>query len=166
MEAQNNNSGQSKIGLQFWVGLFAVLGMFCFSYIAINIAGMKLSNAGFYEIWAEFRDVSGLKTGAPVEIAGVKIGEVKQITLKETDAYVILQIKDGFQVRDDDIAQVRTKGIIGDKYVRLSPGGSSITVNAGEELKWTEPSVDFEEIIGKFIYSLNSKEEEKEEPKK
>jgi phospholipid/cholesterol/gamma-HCH transport system substrate-binding protein len=158
-----NNCGNSKIGLQFWVGIFAILGLLCFSYISINIAGMKLSNSGFYEIKAKFIDISGLKTGAPVEIAGVKIGEIKEISLDKedvTEALVILQIKDGIQIRADDIALVRTKGIIGDKYIKLSPGGSDTILKPGDRLEETQPSMDFEDIIGKFIYSLTDTKEE------
>lgn len=144
-----------NLGAQFWVGVFVIIGLLCFSYLSINIANMKLSSSGFYAIQAKFNDISGLKNGAPVEIAGVKIGEVTKIALQDTLALVTMEIKDGYQLRDDDIAQIRTKGIIGDKYIRISPGGSEIILNHGDMISDTEPSVDFESIIGKFIYSLN-----------
>jgi len=116
---------------------------------------MRFSNSGEYKIDAEFNDISGLKDGAPVEIAGVQIGEVKGIRLNSTRAIVNLQIKNEFKLRSEDIAQIRTKGIIGDKYVRISPGGSDIVLEPGEMITDTESSVDFEDIIGKFIYSLD-----------
>ena len=162
MEVDNIKSSKN-LGVQFWVGVFFIFGMLCFSYLAVNIAGMKFSNVGFYTVYAEFKDISGLKDGAPVEIAGVKIGEVKNISLNKTQALVTLQIKDEFEIRDDDIAQIRTKGIIGDKYIRLSPGGSDMIIKRDGYIADTESSVDFEEIIGKFIYSLNK--DEKEETK-
>ena len=108
----------------------------------------------------KFSDVSGLKLGASVEIAGVQIGEVKSVNLDKTMALVTLLISDDFMLREDDIAQIRTKGIIGDKYVRISPGGSDEILKAGDRLSDTEPSVDFEAIIGKFIHSLGKSDKE------
>lgn len=150
----------SNLGIQFWVGLFVILGILASSYLAINIAGMSFSNSGTYRISAEFNDISGLKDGAPVEIAGVRIGEVAGIRLNSTRAIADLLIKNEFQLRSEDIAQIRTKGIIGDKYVRISPGGSDIVLEPGEMITDTESSVDFEDIIGKFIYSLNKDSDE------
>ncbi|MCB0322807.1 MAG: outer membrane lipid asymmetry maintenance protein MlaD [Bdellovibrionales bacterium] len=146
--------------VEFWVGVFTLIGVACFSYLAINIAGMKLSNAGYYMIQARFANVAGLQVGAPVEIAGVQIGEVNNVKLNETEALVSMQIREGIAVRDDDIAQIRTKGIIGDKYIRISPGGSTEHLQPGAELSDTESAVEFEEIIGKFIHSLDGNDED------
>lgn len=151
-----------NLDIQFWVGIFVIIGLLCFSYLSINIANMRISSAGFYSVQATFNDISGLKDGAPVEIAGVKIGEVREISLKDTSALVTLQIKDGYQLREDDIAQIRTKGIIGDKYVKISAGASDTILKQGDMISDTEPSVDFESIIGKFIYSLNKDNDKKE----
>ena len=142
--------------VEFWVGLFALAGVACFSYLSINVAGMKLSSAGFYEIQARFINVAGLKVGSPVEIAGVEIGEVAGVALNSTEAMVTMEIRDEIKLRDDDIAQIRTKGIIGDKYIKISPGGSDYVLEPGDELADTESAVEFEEIIGKFIHSLDS----------
>lgn len=142
--------------VEFWVGLFAIAGVFCFAYLAINIARIRLSNAGYYVVTAEFRSVSGLKLGAPVEIAGVEIGQVTDISLKGTDAVVSLRIHDEVKLRDDDVAAIRTKGIIGDRYIKLVPGGSSSTVAPGSQLGDTESAVEFEEIIGKLIHRMES----------
>jgi phospholipid/cholesterol/gamma-HCH transport system substrate-binding protein len=142
---------------EFWVGVFALLGCLSFAYLSINLANMKLTNAGYYQVQAEFANISGLKVGAPVEIAGVQVGEISDISLKNTDAVVTLQIKNGVKLRDDDIAQVRTKGIIGDKYLKISPGGSQENIPAGGELSETESSVEFEDVLGKLIHKMESK---------
>jgi len=141
---------------EFWVGFFGILGCLCFGYLSVTLAGMKLSNAGYYPVLAEFSNIAGLKVGAPVEIAGVPVGEVSDITLNDTDALLTLQILDNVRLRDDDIAQIRTKGIIGDKYIKIAPGGSEDTVLPGGELSDTESAVEFEDIIGKFIHHMES----------
>ena len=141
---------------EFWVGVFALIGVGCFAYLAINIASIRLSDAGYYEVQAEFDSVSGLKAGAPVEIAGVEIGEVGKIDLSGTSALITLRIEDGVKLRDDDIAAVRTKGIIGDRYIKIVPGGSEKIINAGEKVSDTESAVEFEEVIGKLIHRFES----------
>ena len=138
---------------EFWVGIFFVMGLLCLSYLAFNLASIKLTNAGYYTIDAEFDNVSGLNVGAAVEIAGVRIGDVDSISLSSTSALVKLKILESVPVRDDDIASIRTKGIIGDRYVKIIPGGSDEILKNGDYLSDTESVLDLEEVIGKFIHS-------------
>ncbi len=145
-----------SFSVEFWVGVFALFGCGCFAYLAINIANMRLSNKGFYDVRAEFGSVSGLKVGAPVEIAGVEVGEVSAIDLDQTSALITLQIRENVKLRDDDIAAIRTKGIIGDRYIKIVPGGSETFVAKGAKLTDTESAVEFEEIIGKLIHRFES----------
>lgn len=162
--SENINSEKTKqefvppkrsYGLEFWVGVFTLVGVLSFAYLAINIGGIEFSGAGYYPINARFSSVAGLKVGAPLEIAGVKVGDVNKITLNGTDAIVTLRVKDGINIREDDIAQIRTKGIIGDRYMKISPGGSNEMVEPGGTLSDTESAVEFEEIIGKFVHGLD-----------
>jgi phospholipid/cholesterol/gamma-HCH transport system substrate-binding protein len=157
--AETNNKPEvvlpkKSLAVEFYVGLFAIIGLVCFAYLAINIGGMRLGSAGYYKVYAEFDNISGLKVGSPVEIAGVQVGEVVNVALKTTSAVVTLLIKNGVTLRDDDIVAVRTKGIIGDKYIRIQPGGSDKPVQNGATLKDTESAIEFEEIIGKFIHKM------------
>lgn len=145
-----------SFSVEFWVGVFALVGCGCFAYLAINIANMRLSNSGFYDVKAEFDSVSGLKVGAPVEIAGVEVGEVSDILLNDTSAVLTLQIRNNVKLRDDDIAAVRTKGIIGDRYIKIVPGGSTTAVTKGQKISDTESAVEFEEVIGKLIHRFES----------
>ncbi len=145
---------RKSLTTEFYVGLFALLGLLAFAYLAINIAGMKLLATNLYELTAEFDDVSGLEAGAPVEIAGVQIGEVWKIVLDSTTAKVSFRIFNDVELREDDIATIRTKGIIGDKYVKIVPGGSDEVIAKGGELTETESAVDFEDIIGKIVHRL------------
>ena len=142
--------------VEFLVGIFAILGMLAFSYLAVNLAGIQLIPSDAYVVNAEFDNISGLTTGAPVEIAGVPVGEVKNIVLSDTNAIVTLELLKDIQLRDDDVISVRTKGIIGDKYIKISPGSSDDMIANGGKVFDTVSVVDFEDIIGKIVHSMES----------
>lgn len=154
MEKKNIELPNRSFTREFWVGLFAIIGLACLGYLAVNIAGIKIFKGNVYSIYAEFDNVSGLKIGAPVEIAGVPVGEVSSIKLNTTNAVLTLQIQDAIQLRDDDIAAIRTKGIIGDRFVKIIPGGSEEAISSGDTITDTESTVDFEDIIGKLIHKM------------
>lgn len=143
-----------RLSIDFWVGLFALAGILAFAYLAVNIARINLFNTGFYELKATFDNISGLKIGAPVEIAGVQIGSVGKVELDGTSAVLTLHIQNGIHLRDDDIAAVRTKGIIGDRYIKIAPGGSATLIKVGGDIRDTESVLEFEDIIGKFIHKM------------
>ena len=109
----------------------------------------------YYTISAGFDSVSGLKPGARIEIAGVEVGKVEKITLdpKSNDrALAIMKIKSGVKISDDVIASVRTSGIIGDKFIKLKPGGSDIFLANNGKIQETESAIDIEELVSKFIH--------------
>jgi len=147
-----------KFTTELVVGIFGILGLLAFGYLAINIGGLNLSASSYYKVKAEFDNISGLTIGDPVEIAGVPIGEVFSISLDDTSAIVVMDIKRKHKLRDDDIASIRTKGIIGDKYLRISPGSSDEFIENEGQIFDTVSVVDMEDIIGKVIHSLSSGE--------
>jgi phospholipid/cholesterol/gamma-HCH transport system substrate-binding protein len=147
---------QKGLKVEFFVGLFTLVSLACLGYLAVNIGGIRLFDTGYYIIKAEFDNVSGLEVGAGVEIAGVAVGEVANITLDDVSAVVSLRVYDSIRIREDDIASVRTKGIIGDRYVKIIPGGSEEAVAHGETLMDTESVVDLEEVLGKFIHQMDN----------
>ena len=155
--------------IEFFVGLFTLMTLACVGYLAVGLGGLEFSTSQYYRIFAEFDNVSGLKEGASVEIAGVKIGGVVKIALEEVKeglipafAIVTLRIDKAVQILDDDIASIRTKGIIGDRYVKISRGGSDIILEPGDMISETESVVDIEDIIGKIVHSLGSDDDETE----
>jgi phospholipid/cholesterol/gamma-HCH transport system substrate-binding protein len=87
-----------------------------------------------------------------VEIAGVEVGRVKTIKLKEDQASVTLAIQDGVKLYSDTIASVKTRGIIGDKFVALSPGGGGEMLKAGDKIRDTEAGLDLEELVSQYIH--------------
>lgn len=113
------------------VGLFMILGLACLVYLSVNLGSVALFGSDTYTISATFSSIEGLEPGASVEIAGVPVGKVKTISLDENNAVVSMEIKNKTKISDDTIASIRTKGVIGDKFVKLSPGGSDFSGGSG-----------------------------------
>lgn len=140
--------------VEFFVGLFTLVTLCAAAYLSIGLGDLKFSDSNRYTLFAEFDNVAGLKYGAPVEIAGVPIGEVTKITLNDSIAVVTMRIDKEIQFRSDDIAAIRTKGIIGDRYVKISRGASADYIPAEGTLRETESAVDIEDIIGKIVHNI------------
>ena len=138
--------------LEFVVGLFVLVGILCLGYLAIKLGKLELVGGNYYELTADFSSSSGLKKGASVEIAGVEVGRVKSIELKDDQAEIVLAIQDGITVYNDAIASIKTRGIIGEKYMGLSPGGSGDPLTKGETIVDTESGIDLEQVISQFIH--------------
>ncbi|GJL69187.1 MAG: outer membrane lipid asymmetry maintenance protein MlaD [Nitrospirales bacterium] len=138
--------------LELIVGIFVLVGVICLGYLAIKLGKLELVGGDYYELQAEFSSTSGLKNGASVEIAGVEVGRVKNIGLKEDRAQVVLAIQDGITVFDDAIASIKTRGIIGEKFMELSPGGAGERLETGGTIIDTESGIDLEQVISQFIH--------------
>jgi phospholipid/cholesterol/gamma-HCH transport system substrate-binding protein len=136
------------------VGIFVVIGIVCVGYLTIKLGKMELLGDNYYPLYATFQCVSGLTEGAYVEMAGVRIGQVDGISLdpKKAVAKVKLKITKGVVLTDDVIASVKTAGLIGDKYIKISPGGSDEVLKEGDSIVETESAVDLEELISKYVF--------------
>ena len=146
----NNN----KRSIELASGLFMLLGFICVSYIAIKMGDIGLMGDNRYLIKARFVSVSGLREGAFVEAAGVRVGKVSSIEFEPQGylALVTMNIDNNVKIADDSIASIRTAGIIGDKFIKISPGGSGEFLEPGMEIFETEPSINLEELISKYIF--------------
>ena len=141
-----------RANLELIVGVFVLAGLLCLAYLAINLGKLEIFGKG-YQVYAVFDNVSGLKTGASVEVAGVHVGQVNSIHLTPMDqARVGMKLHYDLKVHDDAIASIRTKGIIGDKFVKLSPGSAKKLIPAGGTIFNTESGIDLEELIGSYIH--------------
>jgi len=141
-----------RLELEVVVGLFLLVGILALAWLSIRLGRMQVLGLAGYTVYADFPSVGGLKQGASVEIAGVKIGRVETISLVEYRARVTLRIDDSVKLQEDTIASIKTKGLIGEKYMRLSPGGSDETIPPSGRIRETEPPIDIEELIGSFIF--------------
>lgn len=143
-----------KAKLELVVGIFMIIGILCLGYLSIKLGKMELLGNDVYRLTADFTTVSGLKEGATIELAGVIVGRVSRIMLDPKDptqARIEMKISRTVKLSDDVIASVRTRGIIGDKYIKLQPGGSDTYLADGGRIRSTESAIDFEELISQFI---------------
>ncbi len=141
---------RSKVNLA--VGLFVVLGILALGYLSIKLGRVSWLGGGGYDVTADFPSVGGLKAGSSVEIAGVEVGRVESIGLHDYQARLTLRINTGVKLQEDAIASIKTKGLIGEKYIRISPGGSDKLIPPGGKIREVEPPVDFEELLSKYIF--------------
>ena len=145
----------NTLKLELAVGVFMIIGMLCLGYISIKLGKVEIGGGNYYAVSAGFDSVSGLKAGARVEVAGVEVGTVDRITLdpKSGDrALAHLKIRTGVRITDDVIASIRTSGIIGDKFIKLKPGGSDKMLKNNDVIRETESAIDIEELVSKFIH--------------
>ncbi len=146
---------KKNANLETIVGVFVLVGILCLSYLSVKLGKMEVLGGDTYTVYANFDSISGLKNGASVEIAGVEVGRVDRISLDEKAGYtarVALKVDSGIELQDDVIASIRTRGIIGDKYIMLKPGGSDVILKNGGRIRETESAIDFESLISKFIH--------------
>jgi phospholipid/cholesterol/gamma-HCH transport system substrate-binding protein len=143
-----------KINTEFVVGVFMIAGFLAFIYLSSQMGEFSVfSLEKNYQIEAEFDNVSGLKVGATVEIAGVTIGKVSDISLGiDGLAKVVLLINRDVEVTADAIASIRTQGLIGDKYIKITMGAEDETLKDGGVIFDTESSIDIEELVSKYIF--------------
>ena len=140
-----------RFNLEVAVGLFVVLGLCALAYLSVRLGQLQLGRGNTYDLIAVFPTIGGLRTGAPVEIAGVEVGRVQDIKLDNYAAAVTLRIDKQVQLQEDAIVSIRTRGLIGEKYVRVTPGGSDHLLSAGSRLREVEPPIDIETLIGQYI---------------
>jgi phospholipid/cholesterol/gamma-HCH transport system substrate-binding protein len=150
----------NRISIETAVGIFIIVGLACMAYLAVKLGDINLFGTEQYVVNARFSNISGLKEGSTVEIAGVKVGKVSKISLNNYQAFVQLLINPGIKIQEDAIASIRTQGIIGDKYVKISPGCAEDYIRPQGVLTETESSVDIEELVSKYIFE--KKENKKE----
>ncbi len=138
--------------LDLAVGVFVILGLMALGWLSVKLGRVDLFGDHSYTVTAEFPSVGGLKNGSAIEIAGVEIGRVAAITLDNYEARVVMKIRPEIKLQEDSIASIKTKGLIGEKYIRISPGGSDKIIPPNGRIREVEPPVDFEELLSKYIF--------------
>jgi len=143
-----------KFNVETAVGIFLIAGFVCFAYLSVKLGDLNLFGENTYTVNARFGSVSGLKEGATVEIAGVQVGKVTGISLDPEyfEAKVKFSINSGVELQDDCIASIRTAGIIGDRYVNITPGGSPDIIQPDGVIRETESAINLEELVSKYIF--------------
>ena len=110
-----------KLDIELAVGLFLIVGIICLGYLSIKLGKMEVFGGAGYDIHAIFSDSGGLRTGSTVEIAGVEVGRVRRITLEDYQAKIKIHFSQKIEIQEDAIASIKTKGLIGEKYIEIVP---------------------------------------------
>ncbi|NOR73069.1 MAG: MCE family protein [Mariprofundaceae bacterium] len=136
------------------VGAFVLAGIISISWMAVKLGQIGGIGASGYMLEAIFTDAGGMRSGSDVMMAGVVIGRVGDVAVNDdSEARLTLLIDDGIPVSADAIASVRTKGIIGERYIRISQGGDDEILQAGDEIEETESAINIEDLVSKYIFS-------------
>jgi len=148
-----------QTSVEIWVGLFILAGFLAFCYLAFNLGEVSFSNSRTMTIKAEFDNISGVKKGSSVQIAGVPVGKVTRVGLNTDNfAIVSIDIDRTLKIPTDSTASIKSQGIIGDKYIQIALGGDSKLLQEGGALVNTESAVDIESLISKFAFGGVQKE--------
>ena len=148
----------------FLVGLFVFAGLLAIGYLSVSIGGLRYNGRGGLKLHAKFDETGGLKARAPVVISGVKVGQVKAITLTDDfRARVEIDVDQSLKLPVDTTASIVTAGLLGDRYVILQVGGDEEILKSGDEIGFTESAVLLERLIGKFIHDAGVRKPDAED---
>lgn len=143
---------KGRLNLELVVGAFMIVGILCLGYLSVKLGKIEVWGKPGYEVFAVFNDIGGLRGGSPVVIAGVEVGQVESISLEDYEARVILRLKSGLLLYEDAIVSVKTRGLIGEKFLQISAGAAEATIPPGGQIRQTESAVDIEALISKFAF--------------
>lgn len=141
---------------QLIVGIFALLGIGAMCYLSFSLGKIEILPQAGYTIYADFDNISGLKMGDRIEIAGVQVGKVVAISLDNERARVGMHLRPNVKVDNEAIAAIKTSGIIGEKYISIAPGPGDHLLAAGDTLRQTEGSFILEDAIGQLLNNTGS----------
>lgn len=141
----------NKAKVELGVGIFVLVGIACLTYLAVHLGAWDIFGRG-YRVYATFDNISGLKEGAAIEVAGVEVGKVENIKLTPDYRAVLTLSVRNVVLHEDAIASIRTKGIIGDKFVKVSPGFGEKIIPPGGTIRDTESAIELEELISKYVH--------------
>jgi phospholipid/cholesterol/gamma-HCH transport system substrate-binding protein len=157
-------SGNTRT-LELGTGLFVLLGFAALGYLTTQLPGSGVQLGGTsagYHVTARFDNVGDLKVGAPVTMAGVRIGRVDKVGIDpaEFKAVVSLTIdKQYAQIPDDSDASIQTAGLLGAKYVGLGAGGSGTYLAEGSQIQFTQSALVLENLVNKLFASFAGKKD-------
>jgi phospholipid/cholesterol/gamma-HCH transport system substrate-binding protein len=141
-----------RFDLELAVGLFLIAGLICLGYLSIRLGRLEVFGNKGYDVYAMFSSSGGLKSGSEIVIAGVNVGRVKSIVLDDYQARITLNLSENVKIQEDAIVSIKTKGLIGEKFVEITPGGSGKIIKPGGRIRETQPPVDLEELISKYVF--------------
>jgi len=153
-----------KYSIETFVGIFVVIGLLCVAYMTVKLGKISIFADDYYLLYARFASVSGLRVGNPIEIGGIQVGRVERLSIdqEKQTAVVALKVRKDIKVYDDAGASVRTAGLIGDRFIKIDPGGAGEILKPGGIITETTSPTDIEELISKYAFGDIKKDDKKE----
>lgn len=152
---------QSIRSVSFWVGFLVVCAVVALAFLGFKTTNIgQFSSSRSYNVEANFSDVSGLKRNALVSISGVQIGRVSNIQLdvRNAEAIVTMEIASKFDdIPEDSTADILTSGLLGEKYIGISPGADEVYLKDGSRIQFTGSSIVLERLIQQFVTGMADK---------
>lgn len=135
------------------IGAIVLISAVFFITTSLKIKTLKKVNN--YQVIAKFNNSDGIGVGSDVKISGVKIGTVSSQILdqKSYKAKITMNIDSSIQIPIDSSIKIVSEGLLGSKYLLINPGADEEYIKNGNEIEYTQSSVNFEELLGKFIFS-------------
>lgn len=132
------------------VVLVVALSFLFFAYSRANVGIVR-----GYELVAKFDRVDGLNIGSDVFVSGIKVGSVADQYLDPETylAVVSMSLDPSVKLPEDSSAEIGSNGLLGDKFVALVPGGAEEMLGQGDEIMFTQGSIDVVGLIGQAIFS-------------
>ena len=138
------------------VGAFILMGFACAMILAFASTNSANRLGGeTYSVTARFTNTGELKLGAPVKIAGVKVGEISAVKLDPTTFDALVTLRLSHEIGDlpaDTAAAIYTSGLLGERYIGLAPGGDPEPLKDGDEILLTQSAVILEQLISKYLF--------------
>ena len=141
-----------RSALNLAVGVFVLLGILALGWLSVRLGKIDFFGGESYTVTADFPTTAGLKSGSSIEIAGVEVGRVTSIQLANYQARVVMSIRNGIKLTEDSIASIKTRGLIGEKFLQISPGGSERLIKPNGKITEVEPPIDLEELLSKYVF--------------
>lgn len=154
----------SRSVIETVLGGFVLLGAAIF--LAFSYSKGDAGAVSGYKISANFSKIGGLKAGDPVNISGVKIGQVASVALDPTSylAKVTMEIDNHVKIPDDSAVTINSQSLLGGLAMGIEPGGSEEMLKDGGEIQYTQAPQNLEELLGKFIFSMQGKDKKEGAP--
>ena len=142
----------NRFDIHLTVGLFVIAGLICLGYLSVRLGGVDLFKNNGYELYALFSNSGGIKSGSQIMIAGVEVGRIRGVELDDYQAKIMLAVRNNVKIHEDAIASIKTRGLVGEKYIEITPGGSEKMLDPGDRIRETESAIDIEQLISNYVF--------------
>jgi phospholipid/cholesterol/gamma-HCH transport system substrate-binding protein len=147
-------------------GLFVLLGFAALFFLTTQVTnrGIRFGDEG-YRVSAQFTNIGGLRVGAPVAMAGVRIGRVENIEFDKQSFMADVKMRIDMKydtIPEDSFANINTSGLLGGQYIGIEPGPSETYLKEGDQMSNTQPAIVLESLISKFLFSVGGKDRDAE----